>query len=183
MNEKVVRERHGGLFQSLAVFLDTLVERHDASILFISNAINEKIGFDRSAALHTLSVMRRRDRAFLVPNIYWPPQRIMSLLANCSAAISMRYHFCLFAALQDVPFIALQRSDKVADLCGDLEWPIGSRLDGVDTDQLLAMFDEIEQERQSLQERTRARIRVLRDRALSNMVALRALQDGQTARS
>ena len=46
---------------------------------------------------------------------------MMSLIANCRLTLGMRYHFCLFSALQDVPFVALQRSDKVADLCWDLD--------------------------------------------------------------
>jgi polysaccharide pyruvyl transferase WcaK-like protein len=176
MNEKAVRERYGGLFATLARFLDTLVERHDATILFIANAINDKIGFDRSASMDALASMRHRGRAFLVPNVYWPPQRIMSLLANCSAAISMRYHFCLFAALQGVPFIALQRSDKVADLSKDLDWPLGTDL-GVDTPRLLAMFEQLNAHQEPLRAHLRVRISTLRDRAARNVEALRALRD------
>jgi polysaccharide pyruvyl transferase WcaK-like protein len=176
MNEKAVRERYGGLFGTLARFLDTLVERHDASILFIANAINDKIGFDRSASMDAIASMRHRARAFLVPNVYWPPQRIMSLVANCSAAVSMRYHFCLFAALQNVPFIALQRSDKVADLSKDLDWPLGTDLD-VDTDGLLAMFEQLNAQQDPLRAHLRARIPALRDRAARNVYALQALRD------
>jgi polysaccharide pyruvyl transferase WcaK-like protein len=131
MDEKPVRERHVYLFETIACFLDSLVENYDATILFLANDVHEIIGFDRSATLRTLAAMKHRDRTFIAPNQYWPPQKMMSLIANCDVTVSMRYHFCLFSALQGVPFVALQRSDKVADLSWDLDWSFGTDLDGL----------------------------------------------------
>jgi polysaccharide pyruvyl transferase WcaK-like protein len=54
---------------------------------------------------------------------------MMSIIGACAVAISTRYHFCLFAALQGVPFLALERSDKISDLCADLRWPFGTRIE------------------------------------------------------
>jgi polysaccharide pyruvyl transferase WcaK-like protein len=48
---------------------------------------------------------------------------MMSIVACCTLTISMRYHFCMFSALQQVPFIAIERSTKLSDLCSDLDWP------------------------------------------------------------
>jgi polysaccharide pyruvyl transferase WcaK-like protein len=177
MNEKPVRERHPQLFETVACFLDSLVESYDVSILFLANDVKENIGFDRSATLRTFAAMKYRDRTYLAPNEYWPPQKMMSLIGNCDVTVSMRYHFCLFSALQGVPFIALKRSDKVADLCWDLHWSFGTNLDGLRVEDLFALFEAIESQRPAAVKQLGARIPVLRERACRNMAALDTLQD------
>jgi polysaccharide pyruvyl transferase WcaK-like protein len=177
MNEKPVRERHPHLFETVAPFLDYLVENYGASILFLANDVKESLGLDRSATLRTLAVMKHRDRTFLAPNQYWPPQKMMSLIANCYATVSMRYHFCLFSALQGVPFIALQRSDKVTDLCCDLDWSFGSDLNGLSVENLIALFGSLERQRAEAVSQLGVRIPVLREQACRNMIALKTLQD------
>lgn len=177
MNEKPVCERHPYLFETVAFFLDSLVENYDISILFLANDVHEIRGFDRSATLQTFAAMKHRDRTFLAPNEYWPPQRMMSLIANCYVTVSMRYHFCLFSALQGVPFIALKRSDKVADLCWDLDWSFGTNLDGLRVEELIALFETLESQRASAVNQLGVRIPVLRERAGRNTVALETLQD------
>ena len=177
MNEKPVRERHPHLFETVARFLDHLVENYCASILFLANDVHEIIGFDRSATLQTLAAMKHRDRTFLAPNEYWPPNKMMSLIANCDVTVSMRYHFCLFSALQGVPFIALQRSDKVADLCWDLDWSFGTDLNGLAVEDLIALFWSLERQRAEAVSQLGVRIPVLREQACRNMIALKTLQD------
>jgi polysaccharide pyruvyl transferase WcaK-like protein len=176
MNEKPVRERHPHLFETIACFLDSLVENYDVSILFLANDVKETIGLDRAAMLRTLVAMKHRDRTFLVPNEYWPPQKMMSLIANCEVTVSMRYHFCLFSALQGVPFIALKRSDKVADLCWDLDWSFGADLDGLRVEDLTTLFKVIEQQRAEAVKQLSMRIPILCERAGRNMIALETLQ-------
>jgi polysaccharide pyruvyl transferase WcaK-like protein len=66
--------------------------------------------------------MRRKERVVLVPGDYLAPREMMSLVGCCTVTLSMRYHFCLFSALQGVPFVAIERSAKVSDLCWDLGW-------------------------------------------------------------
>jgi polysaccharide pyruvyl transferase WcaK-like protein len=178
VNEKQVRDRHPRLFDEVGRFLDQIVEDHDASIVFLANDIKEAIGFDRAATMRTLAAMKHRDRTYVAPNDYWAPQKMMSLIANCDATISMRYHFCLFSALQGVPFIALQRSDKVADLCWDLRWRFGADLDSLRAEELSALFAALDGERQAATEALGARIPILRDRACANMTALETVFDG-----
>jgi polysaccharide pyruvyl transferase WcaK-like protein len=177
MNEKQVRERQPHLLKTVARFLDRLVEHYDVSILFLASEVHEFTGFDRSATLQTLAAMKHRHRTFLAPNEYWPPQKMMSLIANCYVSVSMRYHFCLFSALQGVPFIALQRSDKVADLCWDLAWLFGANLDGLSGESLIALFQGLENQRAAAVNQLGVGIPILRERACSNVAALEALQD------
>ena len=176
MNERPVRERHPLLFQTVARVLDRMVDEHGCSIVFLANDVKEGIGLDRAATLRTLAAMRRRDRTFLAPNQYWSPQRMMSLIANCYLTLSMRYHFCLFSALQGVPFVALERSDKVADLCRDLGWGFRTGLDGLRVDDLSSLVEAVEGERLAAARQFGARIPVLRQRARRNALTLELLR-------
>jgi len=175
MDEKPVREQHPDHLRTMARSLDRLIESRDVTILFLANDINDTVGFDRPAMLQTLAAMEHRDRAFMAPTIYWSPPEMMSLIANCHATISMRYHFCLFSALQGVPFIALQRSDKVADLCTDLQWSFGTPLDGLSVQALDQLFEAVERERTAAIGRLHTRTPALRERASLNVAALEAL--------
>jgi polysaccharide pyruvyl transferase WcaK-like protein len=176
MNEKPVRDRHPQLFRLIAEFLDDLVENFGVSILFLSNDVRETIGLDRAATLQTLGMMKHRDQTFLAPNEYWSPEKMMSLIANCDVTVSMRYHFCLFSALQGVPFLSLNRSDKVADLCWDLKWPFETGLDELKACDLVEKFDRIHRDSASANSLLRKQIPVLRARAETNMISLNLLQ-------
>ena len=102
---------------------------------------------------------------------------MMSLIACCELTLSMRYHFCLFSALEGVPFIAIKRSDKVEDLCWDLGWSHGLSLPGLDVPALVTMFSAIEAARSSYMAALHVGVQRMRDRASQNRVALEYLYD------
>jgi polysaccharide pyruvyl transferase WcaK-like protein len=87
----------------------------------------------------------------------------------------MRYHFCLFSALQGVPFIAIERSDKVADLSWDLEWHARVAPSTLDRAWVIETGRELRQNAPELRNYLRNRGRDMRDRALRNTEALKAL--------
>lgn len=103
---------------------------------------------------------------------------MLSMIACCSLSMNTRYHFCLFSALQSVPFIALKRSDKVEDLCWDLDWSHGLSLNDVHMGVLVDMFSDIERNRPSCVAALHARVHQMRDRAFQNRVALEYLSNG-----
>jgi hypothetical protein len=84
----------------------------------------------------------------------------------------MRYHFCLFSALQNIPFVAVKRSDKVADLCSDLEWPWGVEIDDVQVDELLDKFAMLKSDHGSQPAKLSQRSYAVRERALQNLSGL-----------
>ena len=174
-NEKVVLERDPQFFAKMAAFLDRLIETSHAPVLLFCSEVREGPTFDKAAAEKVRTLMRRPDRAAVLPNKYWTPQELLSLIACCHLVVSMRYHVCLFSALQGVPFIAVQRSDKVRDLCSDIGWPYGVTLDNVDVGVLLDQAAEIEQRRAMLVDRLRTAAGNQARQSLRNNVALDAL--------
>ncbi len=174
-NEKFVLDREPRLFEKLGTFLDAIVEKYGVRILFFCNEVREEESFDKVASQKVQAHMRKPDHTFILPNRYWAPQQILSLLGCCRLNIGMRYHFCLFSALQNVPFIALKRSGKVQDLCWDMDWPYGVSTDGLDVAALSTLYDEAELDRENVLKSLPQKAGVLRERALRNMVTLDAL--------
>lgn len=148
-NESFMQRETPRLLEHVGQFLDDAIERHDVQPLFICNDVSDGSTYDMAASIAVRNSMRNAKRTFLIPNHYWAPQQVLSLIACCRATISTRYHFCLFSGLQETPFIALQRSDKVQDLCLDLQWPYGIPSRAVSASALVALYGEIERERAS----------------------------------
>ena len=138
VNENSCFDRDPGMVETLAAALDELVERTDASVLFLANDVRDDASFDKAAAAKVLGRMRPTGRAALAPSDYLTPREMMSIVANCALTISMRYHFCMFSALQGVPFIAIERSAKVSDLCWDLDWRARVPLTGLEASAIVS---------------------------------------------
>jgi polysaccharide pyruvyl transferase WcaK-like protein len=151
------------------------VDKSDARVVFLCNEVRGGETFDRAASEKVRAHMRRGDRSWLIPNQYRTPEAMMSVIGCCRLAIGMRYHFCLFAAVQGVPFVAIKRSDKVSDLCWDMDWPYGASVGGVDVPQVVEMAVELLNERGARESGLADRVRRLRERARRNTVALDAL--------
>ena len=175
--ERAVLAREPMLFEKLAALLDRLVDVHGVRVLFLCNEVRAGETFDKEASERVLSLMRRKEHAALLPPVYWSPQEMMSVVASCCLTISTRYHFCLFSALQGVPLVAIQRSDKVTDLCADLNWPYGAAPGAVDVVSLEDQVTDLFRAQRSADYfgPLRDRVHVLRERAWRNRFPLQAL--------
>jgi polysaccharide pyruvyl transferase WcaK-like protein len=173
-NEPFMQRTAPRFLENVARFLDGLIQNYDALPVFFCNDVNQGASADKAASELVKSSMRHAERTFLVPNDYFSPQQMFSLIACCRATVSTRYHFCLFSALQSVPFIALERSDKVKDLCWDLKWPGRMPIETAEPSTLLDMYQTSIVERSALAALLTGRAH-MRERALKNHVALDAL--------
>jgi polysaccharide pyruvyl transferase WcaK-like protein len=174
-NECHMTEREPLFFEKVTAFLDEIIARHNVRLVFLCNEVREAESFDKATSQRLMNSLKHRDRAVLVPNEYRSPQEMLSIVACCRATVSTRYHFCLFSALQGVPFLALQRSDKVADLCWDMSWPYGMSLTDLSSSRLIDLFAEIMDDRRRLVEDLRQQVGRMRERALKNDVALNSV--------
>jgi polysaccharide pyruvyl transferase WcaK-like protein len=176
-NEPFMLTREPRIFEKLAAFLDIIVERYGVQVLFLCNEIRDGEIFDKVASQKVLAHMKNRNRTFLLPNHYWTPQQMLSFIGCCHLTITTRYHFCLFSALQDVPFIAIKRSDKVDDLCWDMNWIYAVSLDEIDPVLMRNFYLEIEQRRQQIVTSLRATSQLLKERVLKNNCAFDVLAE------
>jgi polysaccharide pyruvyl transferase WcaK-like protein len=173
--ESALLEAEPALFEKLAAVLDRLVDSHGVRVVFLCNEIREGETYDKAAAAMVLSHMRRKDAATALPNEYWTPQEMMSIIAACGLTISTRYHFCLFSALQGVPFLAIKRSDKVVDLCEDIGWEFGAVPGSVDVEDLTRQATALLAEPAHALGRLSDQVRVMAERERRNEVALDAM--------
>jgi polysaccharide pyruvyl transferase WcaK-like protein len=178
-NEQFVAKRAPHLFESLAGFLDRLVEKFAARPVFFCNEIREDESFDKAASRLVIARMKHHDRAAILSNEYRSPQTTMELIGRCSLVVGMRYHFCVFAAIQGVPFIALKRSDKVDDLCSDLAWTYGAGLDEIDVSLLEGMAAELLGDGPRATNAIAERVELMRQRVWRNYAALDALREAR----
>jgi polysaccharide pyruvyl transferase WcaK-like protein len=177
LGEKAVLARQPQLFEKIAALLDVLVEQFGVHVLFLANEVRKDDTFDTAAAHKTKALMKQGSKTFVAPSDYLAPQQMLSLIANCEATVSMRYHFCLFSALQAVPFIALERSDKVADLCTDLDWQFRAVLSDLHVARLVDSYAAMHEQRAHASEELRKRVSTFRMRAMANQTGLEALHD------
>lgn len=176
-NEAFMLKQEPRLFEKLGRFLDVLVEQYGVSILFLCNEVREGDMFDKAANLKILAAMTHKGKATLAPNEYLTPQQMMSIIKCCNATVSTRLHFCIFSALQGVPFLALLRSAKASDLCWDLNWNYAVNLCDLRIDALLELFSEMEDDQVQLVENLRRQVRQMRERTLRNGIVLDALHN------
>ncbi len=155
--------------------LDRLLDTLPARVLFLCNEIREGDTFDKAVSESILAQMKQRDHAAIVPNEYFTPQQMLSLIGCCELTVSSRYHFCLFSALQGVPFLALSRSDKVADLCFDLQWPYSISLRDLDADRLSQLMIDLRTNTQTSSPLLASQVEQLRLRARKNLAAIDAV--------
>jgi polysaccharide pyruvyl transferase WcaK-like protein len=173
--EAFVHERSAGLPARIARVLDALVEEYDARIVFFCNEVRSGAEFDKAANEEIRALMAHGEATYAVADNFWTPAQMLSLIGNCDYTISMRYHFCLFSALQGIPFIAIKRSDKVGDLCWQLDWPHGVSLDDVTPECVMKVFSAIRAGGKQLGATLKARTQPMCEQAKLNGAALDAI--------
>lgn len=100
---------------------------------------------------------------------------MLSLISNCHLTVASRYHFCLFSALQSIPFIAIKRQEKLADLCVDLDWQFSSDLIEMETNKLAEMYSQIDSNYQQWTEHLSNYQKIMSQRAIKNSLVLEIL--------
>jgi polysaccharide pyruvyl transferase WcaK-like protein len=174
-SELFMLKKEPQLFEKIGQALDAVIECHGFRVLFLCNETRVEETFDKATSLAIQGCMKHWEKTLLVPNEYRSPEQMMSIIGCCEATISSRLHFCLFSALQGVPFLGIQRSDKVEDLCWDLKWNYGVSLGELNVMILASMFSTILEKRSSLSAQLRVRVKEMCGRAERNVAPLESL--------
>lgn len=181
--ETALLERSPKFFDHLAAALDTLIEQRGLRVVFLFNEVREEPTFDLAAARQVIQRMRNPNDVVVTPNGYLSPAEMMSLIGCCAATITTRYHFCLFSALQGVPFLALTRSDKVSDLCADLSWRHALTPEEIEPTAVTMATGELLANREMLSTSFQTPIQAMKERAWKNLAALKFLSKQRIRRS
>jgi teichuronic acid biosynthesis glycosyltransferase TuaH len=97
----------------LAGELDTLIEAHDARVVFVPFQTSpHRAENDPAAALRVLTAMRQRSRAAILRGTYTPEDK-MAVQSAADVVIGMRLHSVIMAAAAGVPVVALAYDPKV----------------------------------------------------------------------
>jgi polysaccharide pyruvyl transferase CsaB len=144
----------------LANAADYMADRFDADIVFVPM---ERSVLDTQHSHAVIAKMLRAQRATVLKGEYTSAQ-LLSLMGRFSFAVGMRLHFLIFAALQQVPFVALPYAGKVSGLLEDLKVPTPP-LNLVNAGRLIAHLDQSWDRRRSMKALLARTVPVLQARA------------------
>jgi polysaccharide pyruvyl transferase WcaK-like protein len=118
--------------------------------------------------------MQYAQRAAVLKGEYSSPQ-MLSLIGHFQFCVGMRLHFLIFAALQNVPFVALPYASKVEGFLEDLDIPMPPLRD-VTTGGLIAHIDRAWDMQGEIRRRIMERLPAIQERAHeTNRIVLRVL--------
>ena len=157
----------------LANAADYMVDRLDADLVFVPM---EHRLLDVQHSHQVVAKMANARRATVLKGDYTPGQ-LLTLVGHFAFAVGMRLHFLIFAALRQVPFVALPYAAKVNGILEALEMP-APPMNEVNTGQLIAHIDRSWDLRGELRDRIVRALPAIQERARENTaIASRLLQD------
>jgi polysaccharide pyruvyl transferase WcaK-like protein len=144
----------------LASAADYMVDRFGARIVF---APMEPERHDVQQSHAVISKMYRATAASVLSSGYTSGQ-MLSMIGHFSFVVGMRLHFLIFAALREVPFVALPYAPKVTGFIEELgmETPPG---EGLTIGRLLAYIDRMWDRQDELRKLLQREVPVLQERA------------------
>lgn len=104
-------------YASIARDLDAIHDELGTMAVFFCNEIRDGDYYDAAAAQRTIDLMK--TPATLYPARWLHPEDMVAKLAGCEHAVSMRYHFSIFAALAGIPWTGFTRGGKNCSLLGE----------------------------------------------------------------
>jgi polysaccharide pyruvyl transferase WcaK-like protein len=154
-----------------ASLLDRFVEHFDAQIIFFCNESRPGEYYDRAAAREVQALMAQSS--FILPDRYYLPSEIISLIAAMNVTISQRYHFTLFSVLADVCPISIQRGQKMHSLNEGLGLPFMGDMEFLETARIENEIEALVNSGESRLGPLRLRKQELKKRAASNFSLVR----------
>lgn len=108
-------------YQTVAADLDAIHDATGMVTVFLCNEIREGEFYDAAAVQHVMRSMK--TPAMLYPVRWMHPEEMIARLACCACAVSMRYHFAIFAAMAEIPWVGFARGEKNRSLLAEFGRP------------------------------------------------------------
>ena len=151
--------------------LDRLIEKYDAQVFFFCNESREGGYFDQAAAAEVRQLMSHPS--VMVPNRYYEPEQMISLLSCMQLTLSQRYHFTLFSVLADVYPISIQRGQKMEGLNQELDLPFVGDMTHLDEESIEREIAAVLSDPEAKMEPLRVGRKHLETRAMNNLSLVR----------
>lgn len=111
------------IIKVMAQISDALVEKFNSKIFYLPTDYSEGVD-DRVLHQQIWSQIKHKERVFCIENEY-DDSTLKGLVSLADYAIGSRYHFCVFAASENTPFLGIAHGiyqktklKGLADLCG-----------------------------------------------------------------
>jgi polysaccharide pyruvyl transferase CsaB len=147
----------------LANAADFVVSRLNTDVIFVPM---ERQVLDVQNAHAVISRMLKAQNASVLKGEYSPGQ-LLSFMKHFDFAIGMRLHFLIFAALQQVPFVALPYASKVGGFLAHLQVPMPP-LSKIDSGLVNAIVDKAWDEKKLVNEKIQRLLPDLQNLAREN---------------
>lgn len=147
----------------LANAADFVISRWDADVIFVPM---ERQVLDVQNSHAVIAKMLKPQHAWVLKGEYSPGQ-LLTLIENFVFVIGMRLHFLIFAALQNVPFVALPYASKVSGLLENLQVPMPP-LNQVNSGLVNAYIDYAWDSRNAIKEKIKQLLPEMKNCALEN---------------
>jgi polysaccharide pyruvyl transferase CsaB len=147
----------------LADTADFIIDRYDAQVLFVPM---ERRMLDMQHSHAVIASMLRPQRAGVLKGDYTSGQ-ILGMMEHFEFAVGMRLHFLIFAALQQIPFVALPYASKVQQFLSEFHL-VSPPLQLVNAGRLIAHIDHDWDSREVIREHIGRYLPGLKERAARN---------------
>jgi colanic acid/amylovoran biosynthesis protein len=169
--------------RAIADVCDTIIERHDAYVVFIPQVtVEHNADDDRESSKRTYAYMRHADRARVAIEHY-DHFKIKALYSELDYLIGTRFHSVIFALTSFVPAIAIGYEYKTQGIMADLgleQWTVP--IERVTAPELIMLFDRAVQQRDAYRSQLHAVLPGYIEQSKQNISIVRSLYEREQAK-
>ncbi|MFW6029634.1 MAG: polysaccharide pyruvyl transferase CsaB [Halanaerobiales bacterium] len=164
---------------SFADSLSRLAIDINANVLIIPMHLqqDEDISIELCEIINNTYKDRRYQGQVVVDNNKYSPEELIALIKNADLLIGVRLHSVIFAALTDVPFVAIEYDPKVTAFLEMMSLNSGVKIDELDADKLLRISKSIWENRKQFKAILEQQGALLNKLILNNLITLLALTE------
>jgi coenzyme F420-reducing hydrogenase beta subunit/polysaccharide pyruvyl transferase WcaK-like protein len=159
----------------MAKLTDQLIEKYNSKVFYLPTDYSKSVD-DRVLHREIVKQMKHSTKVFCIENEY-SDSTLKGLISIADTAIGSRYHFCVFAASENIPFLGLAdgiyqktKLKGLSDLC---ELPNTFYNEKLSLDNLDLIWDFIVKfmtNQQEIKEQLRKIIPILKEKSLSGVI-------------